>query len=75
MPQYKLKVNVPDFEVVDGKFEGRKFKAGETYAEIPAEEKEKFEVIKEARPAPAAIAKEAASSPAAELKDEGGKKS
>lgn len=42
---YGLKPNVPDFEVVDGPFAGRKYKAGETYQEIPPEEKEKFEVI------------------------------
>jgi len=42
---YKLKPNVPDFTVVDGKFEGRTYKAGETYPEIPPQEKQKFESI------------------------------
>ena len=39
---YKLKPNVPDFEVVDGPFAGRKYKAGEIYQEIPVTEKDKF---------------------------------
>ena len=42
---YKLKPNVPDFTVVDGTFEGRSYKAGETYDEIPPQEKNKFESI------------------------------
>lgn len=43
---YKLKANVADFEVVDGPFAGRKFVAGQIYAEIPAGEKAKFEPVK-----------------------------
>lgn len=43
--QYRLKNNAADFEVVDGKFAGRKFVAGETYREIPPMEAEKFETI------------------------------
>lgn len=39
---YTLKQNVPDFEVVDGPFAGRKYKAGETYKEVPENEKHKF---------------------------------
>ncbi len=39
---YKLKPNVPDFEIVDGPFAGRKYKAGETYKEVPPGEKNKF---------------------------------
>lgn len=39
---YKLKPNVPDFEVVDGPFAGRKYKAGEVYPEVPENEKDKF---------------------------------
>ena len=39
---YELKPNVPDFEVVDGPFAGRKYKAGETYKEVPKEEAHKF---------------------------------
>lgn len=42
---YKLKNNVPDFTVVDGPFEGRSYKAGETYSEIPPQEKHKFESV------------------------------
>ncbi len=47
---YRLKNNVPDFVVVDGKFAGRKFKSGEVYETIPEEEKNKFEVIKTQSP-------------------------
>ncbi len=48
---YRLKKNVPDFTVVDGPFAGRNFRAGEIYAEIPPQEKHKFEAV-EMRPAP-----------------------
>lgn len=40
---YRLKNNAADFVVVDGRFAGRSYKAGELYAEIPPEEKGKFE--------------------------------
>jgi len=40
---YRLKPNVPDFTVVDGKFAGRTFRAGELYAEVPPEEIRRFE--------------------------------
>lgn len=40
---YRLKTNVADFEVVDGKFAGRKYTAGQIYHEIPAEESHKFD--------------------------------
>jgi hypothetical protein len=43
---YKLKTNVPDFEVVDGKFAGRKYRHGQTYQEIPPEEVKKFDQVK-----------------------------
>lgn len=42
---YKLKNNAADFAVVDGKFAGRTYRAGEIYDEIPPEEKGKFEKI------------------------------
>ncbi len=42
---YELKPNLPDFEVVDGPFAGRKYKAGEAYKEVPEEEKHKFNDI------------------------------
>lgn len=42
---YRLKSNVADFTVVDGKFAGRNYRAGETYDEIPPEEKNKFEKL------------------------------
>lgn len=41
---YELKPNVADFEVVDGLFAGRKYKAGELYKEVPPEEEHKFNV-------------------------------
>lgn len=44
---YKLKPNVPDFEVVDGPFAGRKYKAGNVYQEVPKEEIAKFIPIEE----------------------------
>ncbi|MDN3515366.1 MAG: hypothetical protein NG747_13340 [Candidatus Brocadia sp.] len=40
---YRLKPNTPDFEVVDGPFAGRKYKAGKVYAEIPAEDRHRFD--------------------------------
>ncbi len=49
---YKLKPNVPDFEVVDGPFAGRKYKAGETYNEVPKEEAHKFDNVPPPNPPP-----------------------
>lgn len=40
---YKLKANFPDFEVMDGPYAGRKYRAGQVYTEIPADERHKFE--------------------------------
>ncbi|MDG6005551.1 MAG: hypothetical protein E3K29_06840 [Candidatus Brocadia sp.] len=40
---YRLKPNVPDFEVVDGPYAGRKYTSGQIYNEIPAEERHKFD--------------------------------
>ena len=40
---YKLKKNIADFDVVDGPFAGRKFRAGAAYAEVPPEHIDKFE--------------------------------
>lgn len=39
---YELKPNVADFEVVDGTFAGRKYRAGVLYKEVPPEEVHKF---------------------------------
>jgi hypothetical protein len=47
---YKLKPNAPDFQACDGPFEGRKYIAGTTYAEIPTNEADKFEEIKTEEP-------------------------
>jgi hypothetical protein len=44
---YKLKTSEPAFEVVDGKFAGRKYRHGQTYQEIPPEEKDKFDRIEQ----------------------------
>jgi hypothetical protein len=42
---FKLKEGIEDFQVVDGAFEGRKFRKGFLYAEIPPEEAKKFEEV------------------------------
>lgn len=42
---YQLKKNVPAFEVVDGPFEGRQYKQGQNYAEVPPNEAHKFDPI------------------------------
>jgi hypothetical protein len=44
---YRLKTGIPDFEVVDGKFAGRKYQRGKLYAEVPPEESKKFERVDE----------------------------
>ena len=49
---YKLKEGIEDFQVVDGAFEGRKFKKGFLYAEIPPEETQKFEEVAEEAQSP-----------------------
>ncbi len=40
---YRLKKSAEAFDVVDGKLAGRKFRHGRVYAEIPENEKHKFE--------------------------------
>jgi hypothetical protein len=40
---YKLKPNQEPFVVCGGPFEGRKFLTGQTYAEIPPEEADRFD--------------------------------
>ena len=47
---YQLKRGVESFEVVDGPYAGRKYKRGKAYADIPPEEKAKFEKTKEPAP-------------------------
>lgn len=42
---YKLKVNQPDIEIMDGPFTGRHYRSGETYTEIPPEESYRFEPV------------------------------
>lgn len=44
---YKLKPNVPDFEMVDGPFAGRKYKAGQSYNEVPLECDSRFVLVDE----------------------------
>jgi len=44
---YKLKNGIEAFTVVDGEFEGRGFKPGILYGEIPPQEVHKFEEVKE----------------------------
>lgn len=43
---YKLKPNVPGFEIVDGPFAGRKFEPGVVYEDIPGSFKDRFVKIK-----------------------------
>lgn len=45
---YRLKNGVESFTVVDGKFAGRTYERGQAYAEIPPQEKGRFEEIREA---------------------------
>ena len=54
---YRLKKNVADFVVVDGPFARRTYRAGKVYAEIPPQEKHKFEDV---NPRAAALADKAA---------------
>jgi hypothetical protein len=44
---YKLNPNVPDFDLTDGPFAGRQYRAGEIYTEVPPAEKDKFEEVRE----------------------------
>ncbi len=44
---YRLKKGVEAFTVMDGPFEGRSFKPGVAYTEIPPQEAKKFEEIRE----------------------------
>lgn len=50
MTQYRLKINVAEFEMVDGPLKGRSYKHGIVYDEIPPEESRKFDEIKETMP-------------------------
>lgn len=73
---YRLKKNVPAFEVVDGKYAGRKYAHGQVYEDIPPEEAKKFETVQAQKkaawkaPDPAAPEAETLKKPA----PEGGKK-
>jgi hypothetical protein len=42
---YRLKNTSPAFEVVDGPFARKKYLAGNFYAEIPPEHKDRFEAV------------------------------
>lgn len=66
---FTLKKTEPDFEMVDGPFAGRKFRAGESYAEVPPAEKRRFEAVA-AEPISAPTGQDSAEGPA----KEGGKK-
>lgn len=48
---YMLKKGVPPFEIVEGPMAGRRFVPGQSYAEIPDQEKDRFEKVKSAKPA------------------------
>jgi hypothetical protein len=43
--KYSLKQGVETFDVVDGPFAGRRFLPGREYAEIPEQEKHKFQKV------------------------------
>jgi hypothetical protein len=86
MSQYRLKDTSHDFEMVDGPFEGRKYRSGQQYeeADIPSEKKGMFEpVILTSAPADSPSGRkgrgfdasgfQAASEATADKKDEGGK--
>lgn len=45
---YRLKKGIESFDVVDGRYAGRRYARGQAYEEIPPEEKHKFELIKKA---------------------------
>ncbi|TAN40794.1 MAG: hypothetical protein EPN22_16995 [Nitrospirae bacterium] len=46
---YRLRSGIENFQVVDGPFKGRRYEKGKNYdaAEIPPQEKNKFEAVKE----------------------------
>jgi len=44
---WKLKAGEPNFDIVDGPFAGRQFRAGVNYAEIPPGEQNRFEKVEE----------------------------
>ncbi len=69
--KYRLKTGVADFTVVDGAFEGRSYKAGETYEDIPPQEKHKFEAIVDPAPETTVSPKQKSGKTAADT--EGGK--
>ena len=47
MAAYKLKHNAESFTVVDGAFAGKTYRPGTVYAEVPPQERGRFEEIKE----------------------------
>lgn len=49
---YKLKVNAPEFDCVDGPFAGKKYRHGKVYPDVPPGDKGRFESVQ--NPAPAA---------------------
>jgi hypothetical protein len=69
---YRLKTTSAAFEIVDGPFAGRKYLHGKTYAEVPPQEKDKFEKVGPTKKAEAAMTKTVGAEPA--KKAEGGKK-
>ena len=64
MTAYKLRPGMEAFEVVDGPYAGKKYKAGIVYRDVPPQERHRFEPAGPvARPRPAKAKKAA---PAAE---------
>lgn len=59
MTKYKLKKGQENFTPMSGSFEGKKFKRGETYGEIPPEERRRFEKIPDPKSSPGGQGKSA----------------
>ena len=69
MPTYQLKPGQDDFDVVDGPAAGKTFRRGRTYDKIPANEKHRFEPVKQAkRPVAPPAAKPEKATPATDKK-------
>ena len=67
MTRYRLKPGQESFEVVDGPSAGKKFLRGQTYMEIPAEYRKRFEpAVPPVQPIPKSSDSRKAKAPAQE---------
>ena len=75
---YRLKENTEAFQVVDGAFAGRRYEHGKIYADadIPPQERQKFEIVDEKNQGQSPEKKEGGSRKGDEipLENKGGKK-